>query len=67
MRPSVIWIILGLIAVGAGIWLIVRSARPSRKRQRIHGVTCPKCDSDKVYWAGYADRKECGKCGKIFS
>jgi ribosomal protein S27AE len=69
MAPSIVWIILGLIAVTGVIWLIVRTVRPPRKRQRIHGATCPKCGSTKVFWAGYSDRKECGnkKCGKIFS
>jgi hypothetical protein len=64
---SITWIILGLVAVGVVIWLVVRSARPSRSRHRIEGATCPKCGSNKVFWAGYSDRKECGKCGKIFS
>jgi hypothetical protein len=34
-------------------------------RQRIRGQVCHECQSTDIYWAGYADRKECGRCGKI--
>ena len=39
----------------------------SAHREIIRGHPCPYCHSDKVQWAGYADRKECRKCGKIFT
>jgi len=29
-------------------------------------LTCPKCNSDKIKPAGYADRFECEACGNIF-
>jgi ribosomal protein S27AE len=63
----VIGILLGLVAIGVAVWLIIRNVRPSGSRHRIQGATCPKCGSDKVFWAGYSDRRECAKCGKIFS
>ncbi len=42
------------------------SAEPSGQKQRISGATCPKCGSKEIFSAGYSDRKECSKCGKIF-
>jgi branched-chain amino acid transport system ATP-binding protein len=42
------------------------SAEPSGRKQRISGATCPKCGSKEIFSAGYSDRKECSKCGKIF-
>jgi ribosomal protein S27AE len=68
MRPEILWLILGLIIVGVVIGVIVSRTKSSRaSRHRIHGITCPRCGSSNIYWAGYSDRKECGKCGHIFS
>jgi ribosomal protein S27AE len=66
---ALLWILLALVVVGVDIWLIrSKTAKSSdRHRAKIGGQTCPNCGSDEVYWAGYSDRKECGKCGKIFS
>lgn len=30
-------------------------------------VKCPKCDSDRVTSANYANRMECKNCGKVFT
>lgn len=64
--PEIVWIIFGLIIVGIIIGVIVKATKSSRKRVRIYGMRCPKCHTDKVYWAGYSDRKICKK-GHIFS
>jgi ribosomal protein S27AE len=64
---GIVWVLIGLAAIGLVVWLIIRNARPSRSRNRIQNAICPKCGSSNVFWAGYSDRKECTKCGKIFS
>jgi len=32
----------------------------------VSGITCPECGSDQIKDAGYGNRFECKKCGKIF-
>ena len=32
----------------------------------VTGITCPRCGSDQIKGAGYGDRLECKKCGKVF-
>ena len=60
------WLLL-LILIGVVVLIIWLSGRSSRKNNsRIPGQICPKCGSEDVRWAGYSDRKECAKCGKIF-
>lgn len=59
-----IFVIIVIVILGVVIWISRRP--PSDGRQEIHGQVCPKCGSKHVRWAGYADRKECAKCGKIF-
>ncbi len=57
-------ILLVIVVIGVIVWF---SRRPSRsERTKIRGQTCHKCGSSDVRWAGYSDRKECAKCGKIF-
>jgi hypothetical protein len=61
------WLIILLIVAGIIVlvaWLTGKLSRSSRPE--LPGQICPKCGSKKVRWAGYADRKECAKCGKIF-
>jgi len=62
-------ILLAVIVVVVLIWILWRrrSGSSGDTKPRIHGQRCYSCGSDEVHWAGYADRKECGKCGKIFS
>ena len=56
-----------VIVIGIVVWLILRRRKSSKgKRPRLYGQTCPRCHGQDIYYAGYADRKECGKCGKIF-
>jgi len=32
----------------------------------VTGLTCPNCGSNQIGRAGYGDRFECKKCGKVF-
>lgn len=63
-----LFIILLAIVIGVVVWWFIsrRGKSPKNKRPRIYGQTCPRCHSEDIHYAGYADRKECGKCGKIF-
>ena len=65
MRPEII-LILGVVIATVVISLIVKKLQSSSKGTRIYGIRCPKCHSDKVYWAKYYDRKQC-KNGHIFT
>ena len=62
-------ILIAVIVVGVLAWILWQRRADSRRssRPKIRGQTCPSCRSDDIHWAGYADRKECAKCGKIFS
>jgi ribosomal protein S27AE len=49
------------------LWFLLARKRVNRiSRPRVYNQKCPHCNSDEIYTAGYGDRKECGKCGKIF-
>jgi ribosomal protein S27AE len=64
MMGWLILVLLLMVIIGLIAWF---SRRPSgNTRRKIHGQICPKCGSKDISWAGYADRKECAKCGKIF-
>jgi hypothetical protein len=65
MRLEIILVIVIVVATVV-ISLIVKKVQSPRKRARIYGVRCPRCNTDKVYWAGYSDRKQC-KNGHIFT
>ena len=59
--------VIVIILVALLLWFLLSRRRNSKiNRPRIYNQKCPHCGSDKVYSAGYSDRKECGKCGKIF-
>ena len=38
-----------------------------RRPEHVDKISCPRCGSHSVRSAGYADRFECKKCGKIFT
>jgi hypothetical protein len=61
------WLIITLIIIAIIVLVVWLSRKLSQNtRPEIYGQTCPQCGSKKARWAGYADRKECAKCGKIF-
>jgi ribosomal protein S27AE len=60
-------IIVLIILAGMGAWYLISRKRANRiTRPRVYNQKCPNCGSTEIYSAGYSDRKECGKCGKIF-
>jgi len=38
-----------------------------KKQYMVPNLTCPRCKSNRILWAGYVDRVECEKCGAVFS
>jgi len=49
--------------------IIKEGVNPSYKPPptTVTGLTCPVCSSDRIGSAGYDNRFECKKCGKVFS
>jgi len=37
------------------------------KRSIVLNLTCPRCKSNRIVWAGYNGRVQCRKCGAVFS